>query len=119
MYMTGGDNEPRPYDPKGLATDSDVVAVSSILTKTQSLGAVLFQIPNQPITFADDATPWRKDRREVSGASYLWSTLLLSLSLSLSHICYVIHLHMQSCCFQTAGGTLLTQATSGLLHTNR
>ena len=76
MYMTGGDNKGTGSpgsDPSAVASDEDVVLMAAVATRVGMVGAVLFQIPNQPCTFRADTTPWRKNRTEDALIAYTWN----------------------------------------------
>lgn len=64
LYITGGDNNNPNSFPD--ATDEDVFVTSTICVAAKLPGAVLFQVPNQPITFAND--PWNRGGRSEDAA---------------------------------------------------
>ena len=53
--------------------DEDVVLVSAVATKAQTVAAVLFQIPNEPCTFAGDTSPYAHDRSEDAIIAWTWN----------------------------------------------
>ena len=68
LYVTGGDNN----DVSPPSSDSDDVALpGTVAVATGTIGAVLFQVPNQPCTFADD--PVHEERSEDSFCAYTWA----------------------------------------------
>jgi PhoPQ-activated pathogenicity-related protein len=71
MYMTGwdndGDNTPSP-------TSEDIILASTLATKTHVIAASMFQIPNQPIVFADDSL--QMQRSEDAFVAFTWTKYL-------------------------------------------
>jgi PhoPQ-activated pathogenicity-related protein len=68
MYITGGDNK-HPMDfPK--ADDEGLMIVAGMSVKARTAGAVLWQVPNQPIKFPCD--PYHKSRSEDAAIALTW-----------------------------------------------
>ena len=60
MYITGGDNtDPPPSNPN----DEETLLIGTVATASQTIGAVLHQVPNQPCVFSAD--PIKQSRKEV------------------------------------------------------
>ena len=81
MYMTNGGNDGTGSmgstqmcsDPqKFFPSDEDVVLVSAVATKARTIAAVLFQIPNEPCTFAGDTSPYALHRQEDAIIAWTW-----------------------------------------------
>jgi len=82
MYITNGGNTGNgtmgatdmTADPqKFFPSDEDVVLVSAVATKARTVAAVLFQIPNEPCTFAGDTSPYAHDRSEDAIIAWTWN----------------------------------------------
>lgn len=69
MYITGGDNNnPTSYPD---AKDEDVFVTAAICVNAKLPCAVLYQVPNQPITYTND--PWHKGgRSEDDNIALTW-----------------------------------------------
>eukprot|EP00944_MAST-04C_sp_MAST-4C-sp1_P016170 g16170.t1 len=73
LYVTGGNNnDVAPPDPLG----DDVMLPAAMAVATSSLGAVLFQVPNQPCVFTDD--PLHEERSEDSFCAFTWAHYMKS-----------------------------------------
>ena len=70
MYMTGGNNNPGPNGGVPAASDEDMLVVSDVAMNTGTIGAALFQTPNQHIVFAAD--PIQKSREEDAVIAFTW-----------------------------------------------
>jgi PhoPQ-activated pathogenicity-related protein len=64
LYITGGGNS----NPTGFPgnNDEDLLVSAQIALSSRSVAAVLYQVPNQPLTFPWD--PWHHPNREEDGA---------------------------------------------------
>lgn len=67
VYVTGGGND-NPKNPS--SNDADVLVTSLLAQQAGTMAAVLWQVPNQPCRFAEDAT--QRNRGEDSLVSYTW-----------------------------------------------
>lgn len=67
LWITGGDNED---DPIPKATSYDMIVAGEFAVKSQTVGAALFQIPNQPVTFPGD--PFNDTRSGDAIVAYTW-----------------------------------------------
>ena len=73
LYVTGGDNRHPESFPD--ASDEDCFVAASIAVNAKVPAAVLFQVPNQPITFTND--PWhRGGRSEDAAIALTWWTYI-------------------------------------------
>eukprot|EP00759_Apiculatamorpha_spiralis_P003195 PhF_6_TR11541/c0_g1_i2/m.18534 len=64
LYITGNsNNNPNDYPS---ATDEDIIVCASIAVASKTVGAVLYQVPNQPLTFPWD--PWHVNGRSEDAA---------------------------------------------------
>jgi len=69
LYMTGGNNDGAKQTIPA-AKDEDVMVVSSLAMQTGTIGAALFQVPNQHLVFADD--PKQQHRSEDAVIAFTW-----------------------------------------------
>ena len=77
LYITGGDNGNTDDIPK--ATDEGFIAVQLLALSARCPGAVIWQVPNQPITYADD--PWHAGgRSEDANIAVTWWHFLQNTS---------------------------------------
>jgi PhoPQ-activated pathogenicity-related protein len=67
LYLTGGDNVPESALEESR---EDIILASTMATRTGSITAAMFQIPNQPIVFHTD--PIQKQRHEDAVVGYTW-----------------------------------------------
>jgi hypothetical protein len=69
LWITGGDNNPNslPTNP----TDEDPLVTASVCVANGVVGAALFQIPNQPLYFADEL-PTPRGRTEDAMVAWTW-----------------------------------------------
>ena len=72
MYITGNDNTD-PF-PTTASPSEDVLLPAVLAQATGTVGATLFQVPNQPLVFSDDKT--RARRSEDSLVGYSWHRFL-------------------------------------------
>jgi PhoPQ-activated pathogenicity-related protein len=70
MYMTGGTNGGSGTQTIPTATSEDITVAANIAMQTGTVGASLFQIPNQHLVFADD--PIKKHRSEDAFIAFTW-----------------------------------------------
>lgn len=69
LYITGNSNDHPDDIPK--ADDEDFVAVQILAMAARCPGVVLWQVPNQPITYVDD--PWHAGgRKEDASIAITW-----------------------------------------------
>lgn len=68
MYITGGGNDNIHSFPK--ADDEGMIIVAALAVGSRTIGAVLWQVPNQPIRFSCD--PFHKDRSEDAAIALTW-----------------------------------------------
>ncbi|KAJ8032858.1 Autocrine proliferation repressor protein A [Holothuria leucospilota] len=68
LYITGGKN--RELTPPDPLKDEEAVLLSKAVVKTGMVGAILQQVPNQPIIFTGD--PTNKSRSEGDIIAYTW-----------------------------------------------
>ncbi|PIK49439.1 putative autocrine proliferation repressor protein A-like [Apostichopus japonicus] len=69
VYITGGSNR-IPSSPPDPLKDDEAILLSKAALKTGMVGAVLQQVPNQPIFFPGD--PRNKSRSEDDIIAYTW-----------------------------------------------
>jgi PhoPQ-activated pathogenicity-related protein len=69
MYMTGGDQDDHSQTIPDAGSE-DIAVAANIAMRTGTIGASLFQIPNQHIVFADD--PIKKHRSEDAVIAFTW-----------------------------------------------
>ena len=67
LWITGQDND---EDPIPTATSYDMIVAGDFAVQTKTVGAALFQVPNQPIKFQYD--PFNETRREDAIVAYTW-----------------------------------------------
>lgn len=68
IYMTGGDNKGGPTrDP----TDEEIAMIGIIAVESKAIGCILYQIPNQPISFAEEK-PTPRGRTEDALIAWTW-----------------------------------------------
>ena len=67
LYMTGGNNDGNPIPDAG---SEDIKVTAYVALETGSIGAALFQVPNQHIVFAAD--PLKKHRSEDAVIAFTW-----------------------------------------------
>ena len=67
LWITNGDNGD---DSVPNALDENMLITADIAIQTKTIGAALFQVPNQPIRFPGD--PLNKSRSEDGIISYTW-----------------------------------------------
>jgi PhoPQ-activated pathogenicity-related protein len=68
LYITGGNSDPTALPTSG---DEEVIIVAAVAQRTRCLGAVLYQVPNTPISFPDDPTPGLQ-RSPDESIAYSW-----------------------------------------------
>lgn len=68
LWITGGDNDD-PGVPSN--SDEDTLVCASLATSSGTVCAVLYQVPNQPIVFAED--PLQMQRSEDAAVAFTWS----------------------------------------------
>jgi len=71
VYVTGGDNSDSPPD----ASSEDIIVASFLACATKSVVSTLFQVPNQPIVFADD--PEKQHRSEDAFVAFTWHEYMM------------------------------------------
>eukprot|EP00118_Oscarella_pearsei_P016366 m.155297 g.155297 ORF g.155297 m.155297 type:complete len:483 (+) comp38666_c0_seq1:42-1490(+) len=76
LFITGGNNG----NSKPGLTDEELSLMTQVTLKTGMVGAILYQIPNQPILFRDD--PFQKHRIEDAVIAYTWYRFLQNTSRS-------------------------------------
>lgn len=69
VYITGGNNK-IPTSPPDPLKDEEAILLSRAVVKTGMVGAILQQVPNEPITFPSD--PRNKSRSESDILAYTW-----------------------------------------------
>jgi len=69
MWITGGSNNGANTNPAGPDTD-DIQIPGRIACNTRTVAVSLFQIPNQPVRFADD--PRQQNRYEDAIIAFTW-----------------------------------------------
>jgi PhoPQ-activated pathogenicity-related protein len=74
LYITGGSNHAGRPD----ITSSDCLLTTLMAVGTNSVTATLFQVPNEPIVFADD--PTQKSRGEDAIIAYTWYHFFMNTS---------------------------------------
>lgn len=69
IYVTGGDNnDPKPPSPNGI--NEDVLFGAVVAVENKMVTATLWQVPNQPIVFAQD--PTHSQRSEDAAVAFTW-----------------------------------------------
>jgi len=69
IYVTGGDNnDPKPPSPDSF--NEDVLFGAVMAVENKMVTATLWQVPNQPIVFAQD--PTKKERSEDAAVAFTW-----------------------------------------------
>eukprot|EP00998_Keelungia_sp_KM082_P012567 NODE_892_length_1573_cov_85.687414_g881_i0.p1 GENE.NODE_892_length_1573_cov_85.687414_g881_i0~~NODE_892_length_1573_cov_85.687414_g881_i0.p1 ORF type:complete len:494 (-),score=112.77 NODE_892_length_1573_cov_85.687414_g881_i0:31-1512(-) len=75
LWITGGENRnPEPPSPTG----EDVLLTSLVAINTGTIGAALFQVPNEPIVFPSD--PTHESRHEDGIIAFTWNTYIKNTS---------------------------------------
>ena len=78
LWITGGDNEvgANVTDWLPKPTDEDILVSSYVAMDTRTVGAALFQVPNQHMIFTAD--PEQKHRSEDAVIAYTWYQFVLN-----------------------------------------
>jgi PhoPQ-activated pathogenicity-related protein len=70
IYVTGGGTGQSPPD----TLDEDILAASAMCVTTGTVAVTIWQIPNQPLVFAND--PSHQERSEDAAVAWTWYQLI-------------------------------------------